>query len=43
MTEDGVTAAAVQLFVQKPPERKMSLFFLFPLAVYGQAAAPALS
>lgn len=43
MTEDRVTAAAVQLFVQKPPERKMSLFSLFPLAVYGQAAASALS
>lgn len=43
MTEDRVSAAAVQLFVQKPPERKMNLFCLFPLAVYGQAAASALS
>lgn len=43
MTDDGVSAAAVQLFVQKPPERKMSLFSLSSLAVYGQAAASALS
>lgn len=43
LTEDGGSAAAVQLFVQKPPEREMSLFSLSPLAVYGQAAASASS
>lgn len=43
MAEHWVSAAAIQLFVQEPPERKMSLFSLFPPALYVQAAASALS